>query len=91
MDATRDLLSNPFVAFLRNAITVLRYGFHYTDVFRFLRSGMTDFTREEIDRLENYVRARGIKGYPAWNSPFKYAHKESKKDEKAFASINDLT
>ncbi|MBQ3035859.1 MAG: PD-(D/E)XK nuclease family protein [Lachnospiraceae bacterium] len=90
MDATRDLLSNPFVAFLRNAIAVLRYGFHYTDVFRFLRSGMTDFTREEIDRLENYVRARGIKGYPAWNSPFKYAHKESKKDEKAFASINDL-
>lgn len=90
MDATRDLLSNPFVAFLRNAITVLRYGFRYTDVFRFLRSGMTDFTREEIDILENYVRARGIKGYSAWNTPFKYAHKESKKDEKAFAGINDL-
>ncbi len=90
MDATKDLLSNPFVAFLRNAITVLRYGFRYADVFRFLRSGMTDFTREEIDILENYVRARGIKGYSAWNTPFKYAHKESKKDEKAFAGINDL-
>ncbi len=90
MDATRDMLSNPFVAFLRNAIMVLRFGFRYADVFRFLRSGMTDFTKEEIDKLENYVRARGIKGYTVWNTPFKYAHKESQKDEKAFGEINAL-
>ena len=80
MDATRDLLSNPFVAFLRNAIAVLRFNFRYADVFRFLRSGMTDFTREEIDLLENYVRARGIKGYAAWSRPFIHPHKESMKD-----------
>ena len=90
MDATRDLLTNPFVAFLRNAIAVLRFNFRYADVFRFLRSGMTDFTREEIDLLENYVRARGIKGYAAWSRPFIHPHKESMKDADVFARINAL-
>ena len=90
MDATRDLMANPFVAFLRNAITVLRYGFRYEDVFRFLRSGMADMSREEIDRLENYVRARGIKGYAMWKNPFQHTHKESKNDLKELERLNVL-
>lgn len=90
MDENRDLMANPFVAFLRNAITVVRYGFRYTDVFRFLRCGMTDLSREEIDRLENYVRARGLKGFRAWQNPFHYTHKESKRDEKELERLNSL-
>jgi len=90
MDATEDLMANPFVAFLRDAITVLRYGFRYEDIFRFLRSGMTDMEREDIDRLENYVRARGLRGFAAWQKPFTYAHKESKRDEKELEHLNKL-
>ncbi len=90
MDATRDMTANPFVAFLRNALMVLRQGFRYVDVFRFLRSGMTDLTEDEIDRLENYVRARGIKGYSAWNKPFAYAHKESRKNAQEFEALDAL-
>lgn len=90
MDATRDMTANPFVAFLRNSLVVLRQGFRYVDVFRFLRSGMTDLTRDEIDRLENYVRARGIKGYSAWSKPFEYTHKESRKNGEELAALNEL-
>ena len=90
MDATEDLMANPFVAFLRDAITVLRYGFRYEDVFCFLRSGLTDMEREDIDRLENYVRARGIRGFAAWQKPFTYAHKESKRDAKELEHLDEL-
>ena len=35
-------------------------------VFRFLRCGLTDITEEEMDRLENYVIAMGIRGLARW-------------------------
>ncbi|MBQ8247914.1 MAG: PD-(D/E)XK nuclease family protein [Lachnospiraceae bacterium] len=90
MDTTKSLMNNPFVAFLRNAIAVLRQGFRYNEVFRFLRTGLTDLTREEIDMLENYVRARGIRGYSAWNQPFTRSHKEGLRDEKQAEELNSI-
>lgn len=90
MDTTKSMLANPFVGFLRNAITVLNQGFSYTDVFRFLRTGMTDMNLEEIDRLENYVRARDIKGYSTWSKPFTYPHKESLGDLEELENLNQL-
>lgn len=90
MDTTKSMLSNPFVAYLRNAIAVLKYGFRYTDVFRFLRTGMTDMSAGEVDRLENYVRARGIKGYSMWKKEFSYPHKESAKDTEELNALNAL-
>ncbi len=88
MDDTRSMLSNPFVAFLRNAISVLRYDFRYVDVFRFLHTGMTDFTMEEIDRLENYVRSKNIRGFSAWKETFSKRNKEIK-EAKDLDCINE--
>lgn len=89
-DATKSMLTNPFVAFLRDAIAVLKQGFRYADVFRLLRTGMTDLTGEEIDRLENYVRARGLKGYGAWCADFTYPHKEAAKNAEELKVLNNL-
>lgn len=36
-------------------------GLFYESVFRFLRTGFTEFTRDEIDRLENYDGSSGLK------------------------------
>lgn len=90
MDATKSMLTNPFVAFLRDAIAVLKQGYRYADIFRLLRTGMTDLTREEIDRLENYIRARGLKGYKAWSTPFTYPHKEAAKNIEELEMLNSL-
>src|SRR5699024_1822172 len=40
--------------------------FTYESVFRHLRTGLCGFTDEEIDRMENYCLALGIKGYKKW-------------------------
>lgn len=90
MDTTKSMLSNPFVAYLRNAIAVIKQGFRYQDVFRFLRTGMTDISQDDIDKLENYVRARGIKGYNMWNREFVHTHKESAGNAEEITSLNEL-
>ena len=38
--------------------------------FRFLRTGLSGFAEADIDFLENYVLARGIRGASRWKKKF---------------------
>ena len=67
IDRKKDVLKNPFVEFLRALLSVIQEDFTYEDMFRLLRSGMTAVSMEETDALENYVIARGIRGFSGWN------------------------
>ncbi len=70
VDFKKDILNNPFVELLRAAVTIVGEDFSYEGIFRFLRTGLTDLCEEEIDRLENYILATGIRGYKRWSEPF---------------------
>ena len=70
-DRKRDVLKNPFVEFLRALLAAVEEDFAYEPVFRMLRSGMAGVSREETDRLENYVIARGVRGFSGWNREWK--------------------
>lgn len=70
MDRTRGLLLNPFIEFIRSTLKILLQNFSYEAVFHYLRSGLADFTIEEVDRLENYVLALGLKGRRKWSLAF---------------------
>ncbi len=70
LDRTRGLLLNPFIEYIRSALKIVLFDFSYEAVFHFLRCGLADFTPEEIDRLENYVLALGIKGRKKWEQAF---------------------
>jgi ATP-dependent helicase/nuclease subunit B len=70
IDYKKDILSNPFVELLRAAVIVISEDFSYEGVFRYLRSGMTGCSEAEIDMLENYVLATGIRGHKRWAEPF---------------------
>lgn len=59
-------MMNPFIEYLRAAMEMAVQGFSYESVFRYLRCGMSDITREEADLLENYVIALGIRGLNRW-------------------------
>lgn len=67
LDEKHTILMNPFVEYLRAALEMAAQGFPYESVFRYLRCGMSDIPREEVDMLENYVLALGIRGYKAWS------------------------
>lgn len=66
LDYKRNILKNPMVELIRSFIEMAIYDMSYESVFRYLRSQMVDFTLEEIDLLENYVLAFGIRGMKAW-------------------------
>jgi ATP-dependent helicase/nuclease subunit B len=78
VDYKKDILNNPFVELLRSAVTIVSEDYSYEGVFRFLRTGLTDLSEEEIDLLENYVLATGIRGNRRWKEPFtrKYRSRE---------------
>ncbi len=70
LDRTRGLLLNPFIEYIRSALKMVLFDFSYESVFHYLRCGLADFETEEIDRLENYVLAFGIKGKRKWSQMF---------------------
>lgn len=70
IDRTRSLLLNPFIEFIRSCLKIRLSNFSYEAVFHYLRSGLADFDEEEVDRLENYVLALGIKGKKKWSEAF---------------------
>ena len=63
LDQKQSVLANPLIEFLRAAVDMVIRGFSYESVFRCLRSGLTDFSPEEIDQLENYCLGVGIRGW----------------------------
>ena len=70
MDKTRGIELNPFVEFIKSALSILTDNFSYESVFHYLRSGLADMTPEEVDDLENYVLEMGIRGKKAWTHAF---------------------
>ena len=70
IDQNTSLMLNPFIEYITSAINIVISGYKYEDVFHYMRSGMTDFSREDTDTLENYVRALGIRGQKQWDDIF---------------------
>jgi ATP-dependent helicase/nuclease subunit B len=68
MDDKKSILLNAFVEYLRSLLSMAEQNFSYESVFRFLRTDMTGFSHDEVDRMENYVLALGIKGYKKWQA-----------------------
>ena len=66
MDYKRSILLNPFVEYVRSILAMADNNFSQENVFRFLRTGLSGFGDDEIDILENYVVALGIRGYKKW-------------------------
>lgn len=87
LDQTRGILGNPFAAYLRSALQIVLQDFSFESVFHYLRTGLTGFTREEVDRLENYVRRFGIRGQKRWNNLFIYKEDDPEGEEAALLQL----
>ena len=70
LDRTRGIVLNPMIEYIKSALQLYIKDFSYDTVFHFLRSGMVDITREEIDELENYVIRTGARGYRTYSRLF---------------------
>ena len=88
MDYKRSILLNSFVEYIRSLLAMAEQNFTYESVFRYLRTGLTGLAEDEVDRLENYVIALGIRGYKKWKE--KWIRKTTRMTEEDLADINRI-
>ena len=88
IDKKEDIISQPVVELIRSIIDIVIKDFSYESMFRFLRTGFSPINREDIDLLENYVLAYGIKSYKWHNETWEYGFKN--KDDENKANINRI-
>lgn len=62
IDRKRGVLHHPLVELIRSALEVVERNWLYEPVFRYLKTDLAPVSRQQVDRLENYVLAYGIKG-----------------------------
>ena len=67
LDQTKEVLFHPFIEFIRGILEVIRSDFSYHAVMRLLRTGYCGLEQKEIDKLENYLLATGIRGQKMWS------------------------
>ena len=89
IDDKRMITENPLVELIRSLLDVISEDFSYESMFRYLKCGLCQSSFEEapgegeipwkdslmIDRLENYVRALGIRGYNRWSSLWEWTYR----------------
>ena len=66
IDTKKEVTSHPLVLLILSALDIFIYHWSYESVFRYLKTGLTDITREEIDIIENYVLETGVRGLTRW-------------------------
>ena len=60
--AMTDILEKPVLALVTAALDVVANGYQYDDVFRYLKTGLTNLPQDTCDLLENYVLKWDIRG-----------------------------
>ncbi|MBX6377762.1 MAG: exodeoxyribonuclease V subunit gamma, partial [Clostridia bacterium] len=66
LDRRRPVAHHPLVELVRAAVAVIAEDWPYEAVFRFLKTDLVPLARDDVDRLENAVLARGIRGSARW-------------------------
>ncbi|MBP1586596.1 MAG: exodeoxyribonuclease V subunit gamma, partial [Lachnospiraceae bacterium] len=59
-------------------------------VVRFLKSGLTDISTEDIDLLDNYIRQTGVRGFNAWHRVFTKTVRSRRADAAYLERINNI-
>lgn len=68
IDQKKNLIGNPLVELIRSLLDVIAQGFSYESMFAWLKNPLSGIKREDVDILENYVIALGIRGKKRWQS-----------------------
>ena len=75
LDAKRNIHTNSVVAFIESTLEILTSNYSYKSIMKFLRCEVLSISRKDIDNLENYILAYGIKGKKKWNIEWNFDEK----------------
>lgn len=93
LDEKISIMENPIIILILSILDMKDKNYSYDSVFRYLKSGLTGVSDEDIFLLENYVIANGIKGNrwfdESWNKSIVHSVEEESDDEK-LVKINEI-
>ncbi|SDB33124.1 ATP-dependent helicase/nuclease subunit B [Pseudobutyrivibrio sp. YE44] len=89
IDAKTEILFHPMCEAIDSIFDIWNRNFRREDVIRFLKTGLTDLSTEDIDYLENYLIATGIRGANKYFHPFAIRANSFSKDEDMLR-VNDI-
>lgn len=82
-DSNRSVLDNSLIKLLLGILQVVKKDYDYQSVMTLLRNGIVrdrlGFMNEEVDQLDNYLLAGGIRGRRAWDNVWR-SNKNSRTD-----------
>ena len=70
IDEKKSMLHHPCIESIRGMLGLIKKNFSYDSVFAYLKAGMSEIEAEEVDLLENYIIATGIRGISQYKKPF---------------------
>ncbi|MCH5265025.1 MAG: PD-(D/E)XK nuclease family protein [Lachnospiraceae bacterium] len=73
MDYKKSIGANAMAEYIMAFLEMVRRNMDYESTFRFLRCGLSPLSAEETDILENYVIARGRRGFRSYQQEWEYA------------------
>lgn len=87
-DASMELSYQPAIEFVLSFLEMMDRDFSYESVIHFLRTGLCDFTVEEIDLFDSYLYRSGVRKSEAYAHTFTVRPKEFLDEE--MLSVNAL-
>ena len=95
LDGKRDIDGHPLIVFILSALEIFANNWSYEAVFRYAKTGFLSIERDDLDLLENYVLANGIRGNmwtreDDWDYPVEYSGSKetSEREPELLARIN---
>lgn len=82
IDRRRDMSHHPLLELIRAALEIVNKNWSYEGIFRFLKTDLALLSRQNVDLLENYVLAHGLKG-TQWTDgrPWRYRRRALTQEE----------
>lgn len=98
IDKKREVTEHPLTLLVLSVIQIIIKNFSYETMFRYLKTGLLSIPRGDIDILENYVLANGIRGSKwykedKWDYRIEYSIEASEPQEEELdmiSRINDI-
>ena len=87
VDQKKDVLENPLVEQILSMLELLQKNWDYESVLRYLRCPLASLSKDDVDILENYILACGIKGYNRYTKEWTKIPKSRVKNEEALAAM----
>ncbi len=69
VDTKRDIMHSPAVNYILALLDILGKGYRTEDIFRLLKTGLSNVIDEEIEDLQNYGAKYKVRG-SSWKKPF---------------------